>query len=288
MAFWLAVGATRAEAYGVRLRWLHDTQGDVAGYRVHVWPDEGPAEPERDVGLPPEAEDGTLAAIVAGLAPRVDYSIAVSAVFSDGTETALSNVLRIAYADVAPLIDSDGDGVKDAADDCPDTAPGATVGPSGCTYDQLACDDAFSPGDLTDQRVVLRPTRGGRSWKLQAVATMLVSGAGRLLPRDAVFEIWGAGAAMSFRAAVRSDRFAPRARLLRFVAKAEGAVGGLHRLEIAERNGRRTVRVNATVPAVSLPDGAAAPLTWLVRFGDECARALHVVCTPLRRRFVCR
>jgi len=35
------------------------------------------------------------------------------------------------------LLDSDGDGVPDCRDECPDTAPGAVVDERGCSIEQL-------------------------------------------------------------------------------------------------------------------------------------------------------
>ncbi len=308
MLLGLLAGTTSAQAYGIRVRWQHELVGDVTAYRVHVWPEGGPKAPPYNVGVPPEDEDGTLTAVVADLAPRVDYAIAVSAQFSDGSETSLSNVLRVAYADVAPLIDSDGDGIKDAADDCPDTPAGATVGPNGCSCDELRCDDGDPcngvercsdgvclPGSSADgtaipfivRRFALRSTRGGRAWKLDALATT-PAGVSALVPSNARVEVWGNGADMHFVANVASDRFAPRRHRLRFFAPNEGALGALRRLDIAEFGPLRTIAIEAVVPAAALPSGPDAPLGLLVRLGDVCARALEIVCTPANRRFLCR
>lgn len=305
---WLVGGATCVQAYGIRVRWQHEVDANVSGYRVHVWPDSGAADPPHDVGVPSEDHDGTLSAVVTDMAPGVGYSIAVSACFADGSETALSNVLRVTYPDVAPSVDSDGDGLVDAVDQCPNSPTGAAVGPSGCACEELRCDDGdpcngtetcsagvcmpgtsagVSLADLTIQRFFLRPIRRGRAWQFTAFATM-APGDGALVPSSAMVEVWSSGADLHYFASVASDRFAPRRNRLRFFAANEGAVGGLRRLEIVDRGGLRTVWVQAIVPATAIPAATGSQLSWVVRFGDMCARALEVTCGPVGRRFTCR
>lgn len=393
----LAVAAAgRAEAYGVRLRWKPVADSPVTGYRVHVWAGDGVPEPTVDVGLPAGAADGTLSSVVTGLDPHTEYALAVSATLATGAETPPSNIVRIGYAQVASVIDSDGDGVKDAADACPATPAGAAVGATGCTCTQLACDDgnpcngveicadgACLPGDPIDctsaavcatdaecgdrdacttaercvqgrcahatvrcddagpcavatcdptrgctstpladgircadpdpclptgtciagtctlpatdvapaellvRRFVVRPVRGRRAWRVLAMATSRGSGRTRLDPRDVIVELWAAGAMLRYQASVAAGRFAPRPRRLVFVASAEHTIGGLRRLEISEHDGVRTIHLEAVVPEAILPGGAATPLTWLVWFGDQCARDIAMTCDTLGRGFVC-
>jgi hypothetical protein len=164
----LVPGRAVAGQYGVRVRWAPSPSPDVVGYEVYrrtVPGSYGAAEP----GIP-SSSDGVLSLVVANLDVQTDYAFEVRAVAASGS-SALSNELQIGYSDVAPLLDSDGDGLTDAAEDvnlnrlvdagesnpdladsdadgvgdledaCEGTVPGDIVGAIGCACAQLTCDD---------------------------------------------------------------------------------------------------------------------------------------------------
>jgi uncharacterized protein DUF4082 len=166
----LAQGAT----YAVRVRWAPSTSPNVAGYRIAVRALSGGSPPVVDAGLPPAATDGSLAADVSGLDGRTNYEVTATAYADGGDESAPSNAIAIGYAQVAGQIDSDGDGLTDAAEDpnlnrvvdagetsalsadtdgdrvgdasdqCQGTAAGAAVNAVGCSCAQVACSGSGS------------------------------------------------------------------------------------------------------------------------------------------------
>jgi hypothetical protein len=105
-----------AAAYSVMLRWDAPADPAVVGYRLYVR--EGDAEygAPRDV-LPEAGSDGRFATVLSDLAAERTYTFAVSAYTADGRESDRSNERSLGYADVAALVDSDGDGLADAAED---------------------------------------------------------------------------------------------------------------------------------------------------------------------------
>src|SRR4029453_6649574 len=165
-----APGAT----YAVRVRWAPSAGPGVSGYRVTVRARSGGSPPVVDAGLPAPSADGSLATQVSGLRGAPDYAGAVTAYASRGTESLPSNAIAIGYAQVAGRIDTDGDGLTDAAEDpnlnrtvdagetntlnadsdgdrvgdasdqCQGTAAGATVNAVGCSCAQIACDGSGS------------------------------------------------------------------------------------------------------------------------------------------------
>jgi hypothetical protein len=71
----------------------------------------------RKVRSPVADRDDVLSVVVDGLEVRETYMLAASSYTLDGTESPLSNEVRVGYGDVAHLVDSDGDGLSDAAED---------------------------------------------------------------------------------------------------------------------------------------------------------------------------
>ena len=60
---------------------------------------------------------GMLSSLVEDLNVRGDYVFGVTALAAGGTESDLSNEMMLGYAQVAGFVDSDGDGLSDAAED---------------------------------------------------------------------------------------------------------------------------------------------------------------------------
>lgn len=170
---WGALSVPRGveAAYTASLRWAPNGDAGTVGYRVYTRTLSGAWGAPQDAGLPAPGGDGTLSAAVSGLDVRTDYAFAVSAYRSDGTESAKSNERSLTYAQVAPHVDSDGDGLKDAqedvnlnravdsgetdplnpdtdgdgvrdaADTCRGTPSGQAVNPQGCSCSQIVCND---------------------------------------------------------------------------------------------------------------------------------------------------
>jgi hypothetical protein len=158
-----------AMTYSARLRFLPSQDPTVVGYHVYVGPVGATADPQ-DVGLPVTDPDGFVTVIVPGLEVRETYALAASSYTADGTESRLSNQVRLGYEDVAPFVDSDhdglsdavedlnlnmvlnlgetdpfltdtdGDGVRDRRDRCQRTRPGTHVDAAGCPRCQRARD----------------------------------------------------------------------------------------------------------------------------------------------------
>ncbi len=113
----LPVASVHAGTYAGRVRWTAGGGPGVAGYRVYFRPAGGAYGRGLDVGKPTAGPGGVLSTVVGDLDTRTDYLFAVTAVGADGAESERSNEIGIGYADVAPLLDSDHDGLSDAAED---------------------------------------------------------------------------------------------------------------------------------------------------------------------------
>jgi len=163
--------AAHAFTYTVRARWQPSPDATVVGYRVYTRTAGVPGRVAHDVGKPTPNPDGTLSATVPGIVPCTGNAFAVAGYRADGRETTLSNELSMAYATAAARIDSDGDGLTNAAEDrngdcvvgpdetdpgspdtdgdgvpdgrdrCPRSAPGAAVNTNGCSCAEVTCDD---------------------------------------------------------------------------------------------------------------------------------------------------
>jgi hypothetical protein len=164
------IGA-HAGTYAARVRWQPSTDPAVVGYRVYKRTVNGTYGPAQDAVTPTPGLDGTLSVLVNSLDVRTDYAFAATAYTGDGSESGRSNELLIGYADVADMMDSDGDGltdaeedvnlnrvvdagetdpnnpdtdgdgVRDGSDQCRGTAAGAAVNSSGCACAQITCDN---------------------------------------------------------------------------------------------------------------------------------------------------
>ncbi|MFN8543740.1 MAG: fibronectin type III domain-containing protein [Candidatus Binatia bacterium] len=160
-----------ADAYSVRVRWRPATDATVTGYKIRVRPVAQTTATVTNAGKPTVAADGTMTYTVSGLVVRTDYAFTVTAYRATGVESAASNQLQSGYAQVAPLVDSDGDGLTDAVEDanlnrtvdagesdptrtdtdgdgvgdktdlCEGTATGAAVDTNGCACAQKSCND---------------------------------------------------------------------------------------------------------------------------------------------------
>jgi hypothetical protein len=157
--------------YAVRVRWKPVSDATVAGYRVWVRPLSSTTATAQNAGLPTPAADGTMSYTLSSLSVRTDYAFSVSDYRRDGTESPRSNEVTSGYAQVAALVDEDGDGLTDAQEDknlnrvvdpgetdplnpdtdgdgvpdgkdaCQGTAKGAAVNAAGCSCAQVSCDD---------------------------------------------------------------------------------------------------------------------------------------------------
>jgi hypothetical protein len=160
-----------AAVFTARVWWTPSVDASVAGYRVYVRPVGGSYGASVDASKPAAAADGRLAFPVGDLDVRADHVFVVTAYTAAGLESAFSNEMPLDYAAVAPFVDSDGDGLSDAAEDqnlnrlvdpgetdpnnpdtdgdgvgdardaCQGTARGAAVDVAGCACAQIACDD---------------------------------------------------------------------------------------------------------------------------------------------------
>ena len=108
---------TLAATYSANVRWQPSSDPTVAGYRVYERTASGSYGAPQQAGMPTPAADGTMSVAASSLAVRTDYVFAVTAYTASGTESGLSNEMPTGYAQVAPLMDSDGDGLTDAAED---------------------------------------------------------------------------------------------------------------------------------------------------------------------------
>ena len=174
----MASAHAHAGTYTARVRWQPSAGSDVVGYRLYVRTADAGYGAGQDVGLPPADPEGMLSSLVEPLDVRTDHVFAVAALAADDTESALSNEVTLGYAQVAALVDSDGDGLNDAEEDqnlngvldagetdpedadtdddgvgdgsdqCQSTAGGEAVNASGCSCAQVtgdngnACDGA--------------------------------------------------------------------------------------------------------------------------------------------------
>jgi hypothetical protein len=151
--------------YSARVSWAPSASGNVVEYDVYRRPVSGSyGAPEAGT---PTSSGGVLSLVVTKLDVRTDYAFSVKAVGTTGTS--VSNEMLIGYADVAPLVDSDGDGlteaeedlnlnrtvdagesnpdltdsdadgVGDLADACEGTAAGSSISAVGCACAQISC-----------------------------------------------------------------------------------------------------------------------------------------------------
>jgi hypothetical protein len=106
-----------AATYTARLRFAPATSAALAGYQVRVRSAVTNVATLSDVGLPALGTDGKVTVDVTGLDVRTTYFFTVVSYDATGAQSAPSNELTTSYATVASQVDSDGDGLSDAAED---------------------------------------------------------------------------------------------------------------------------------------------------------------------------
>lgn len=109
--------AARADAYSVTIRWTGNTDRAVAGYRLHVKPSGGSERAAIDVPRPRHDGSGRFESVISDLQVETTYTFTISAYDELGTESERSNSYTIGYAQAARVVDSDHDGLPDAAED---------------------------------------------------------------------------------------------------------------------------------------------------------------------------
>src|SRR5690348_18361279 len=87
----LAPLTANAAPYAARVRWQPSADASVAGYRVYMQAGTGSMAMVVDAGMPALASDGTLSAVVSGLAPCVTHGFGITAYRADGSESPVSN-----------------------------------------------------------------------------------------------------------------------------------------------------------------------------------------------------
>ncbi len=115
MAFTVAFSPTVTSAYTARMAWT--AVPGAAGYSIQVRRD-GAAEVDVvDVGARSADADGIVRFDMPALAGTVTRSFTVTSYDSAQLASASSNAIALRYADVANVVDSDGDGLSDAEED---------------------------------------------------------------------------------------------------------------------------------------------------------------------------
>ncbi len=89
------MGGGTAAARTVRVSWMPSPDPTVAGYRIYVRPLTGTWGRPRNAGLPHRRADGTLRTLVRRLKVTRGYAFAVAAYQRGGTESPLSNEIRL-------------------------------------------------------------------------------------------------------------------------------------------------------------------------------------------------
>ena len=107
--------SVNATAYTGRLAWSPVT--GATGYTIYVRENANPYDAGVDVGARTPDVDGSVRYSLANLNMEVTNHFVVVSYNGTGTESVPSNELQLAYAAVAAVIDSDGDGLTDAAED---------------------------------------------------------------------------------------------------------------------------------------------------------------------------
>jgi hypothetical protein len=111
------VVTTTASAYSVVVRWSDEADREVAGYRLYVHPEGGDERAPVDVPRPRRDASGGFETTIGDLIVETTYTFALSAYYADGSESERSNAHTLGYAEAAWVVDSDHDGLTDAAED---------------------------------------------------------------------------------------------------------------------------------------------------------------------------
>ena len=303
----LAAIPAQGATYGARISFEPSDASDIAGYNVYVRSSgEAYASPQ-DAGLPAPDEDGLLRVVVGGLDVRRTYVVAATAYVEGGSESDLSNEVSIGYTDVAPFVDSDGDGLTDAAEDVnlnqvvdpgetdpedPDTDDDGILDGSdrcqgssaGTSVDELGCESCATllVRKLGFERGRTRDRLLGRAVvALELEIDPTISGV--------VLELIDAAGGSLYRGEVPGVAFAKdRARrVFKFRgghgSKADAQAKGLKKLVFKQKQ-RRTAVV-AEAATADLAEAVDTPsLTWFIRSGNTCMRALQLTCRSTSRR----
>lgn len=115
VAFVSSFCAASADAYDAQVAW--SPVAGASGYRVYVRQDQQFYGTGTDVGAGTAGADGIVRYVLTSVAAGATSYFAVTSCDAAGNESAPSNELSIDYASVAALVDSDGDGLTDAAED---------------------------------------------------------------------------------------------------------------------------------------------------------------------------
>jgi cysteine-rich repeat protein len=114
----VAVGtftATVASAYDAQVGW--NPVDGAAGYELHLRYDDEAPTPAVNLGQVSAESDGTVRVVVEDLPLGPTARFTVVAYADDGEKSDPSNEIVLSYADVAVVVDSDGDGLTDAEED---------------------------------------------------------------------------------------------------------------------------------------------------------------------------
>ncbi|MCC6847212.1 MAG: hypothetical protein IT294_01835 [Deltaproteobacteria bacterium] len=109
----LALTSHDACAFSARLRWR--AVPAVSGYRLYVRTT-GAWSSAIDIADPSSDANGVITHVESGLTDSSDYAFRVTS-YVGGVESVASNEMALAYAAIAGLLDSDDDGLTDAAED---------------------------------------------------------------------------------------------------------------------------------------------------------------------------
>jgi cysteine-rich repeat protein len=106
---------TTASAYDAQVGW--EPVDGASGYELHLRYDDQSPKPAIDLGAVATESDGTARVVVEDLPLGPTARFSVVAYSNDGEKSEASNELVLSYADVAAVVDSDGDGLTDAEED---------------------------------------------------------------------------------------------------------------------------------------------------------------------------
>ena len=109
------VSTASADAYQVRLAWR--PVSGAAGYRLYARQNGYPDFIAVDIGLPTADAAGVLHYAHGGLLVESTHTFALATYDAARVESTRSNELTVGYASAARIVDSDGDGLTDAAED---------------------------------------------------------------------------------------------------------------------------------------------------------------------------
>ena len=107
--------ATQVSAYEADIAWK--PVSGAAGYKVYVGYDSDLLGTPTNVGKPQAGSDGQIHVQIGSLPVGPTGNFSVAAYVSDGSQSVRSNRMTVTYLDVASVVDSDGDGLRDAEED---------------------------------------------------------------------------------------------------------------------------------------------------------------------------